>query len=594
MFQDIFRGNNASKGLGAPKSLLRAIIGYSPANIIPALMAIATIVVFTRLLPPRELGYYAFAQACFSFGQVVAFSSLQLSVTRFFTTDPLAQRHWIASAYRGYLAYAAVTAAIFAIIILLSVSDPELRQILWVAIPALLARGLVMVNLGIHRRLQNVGRYNMVECGQPVIAFVVSVLLVGATGMGAVALLWGLLAAAALAVLIDLPLLIKAFSAPDRVMMGDMARYGTPLAVTYALSAFSAYADRGFLLGFIGAAAVGVYGIAYNLVDRATSLIFISVNIGAFPMALMALDAEGPEAARSQMRRTAMVLLTLAVPAAAGMACTAHSIAAVLVGAQYREAVGTIMPWLALSLFIRGLSVHFFEHAFHLGRKTKMSLAALVPVAVLNFALNAVLIPQDGIRGGADRGHPDAGRRHRLEHRDRPACLPARISLRTRSESARRHAADVRHRALSAHQPWPDRAHCQNRGRSRRIYPSRIGVGSIAAAEESDSVLKRAQCPEARHDLLFHHLFGQRAGKAVAHPSRAVYDEGLRHAVNAEIDSGAATRIHADPCIGIAQRRQILLRIGGWVLVVDAVDRHAHDLREFRQHRSLGAARRAP
>src|SRR5690606_34886554 len=70
--------------------------------------------------------------------------------------------------------------------------------------------------------------------------------------------------------------------------------------------------------------------------------------------------------------------------------------------------------------------------------------------------------------------------------------------------------------------------------------------------------------------------------------------EGFRHAVDAPVDHCAATLIHADGVIGIAELAQETERVLRLVLVVDARDPDAIILRQLHEQRMLLTARHAP
>src|ERR1043166_7495377 len=78
----------------------------------------------------------------------------------------------------------------------------------------------------------------------------------------------------------------------------------------------------------------------------------------------------------------------------------------------------------------------------------------------------------------------------------------------------------------------------------------------------------------------------------VADAPLAIDNEGLRDAIDAPIDADPAV-IGADPRIRVAERRDPRHRGILFVLVVDAVDRHALGRGERLQYGMLGAARRA-
>ncbi|MCB1884524.1 MAG: oligosaccharide flippase family protein [Geminicoccaceae bacterium] len=381
--------------------LLKTILGYAPSNVVPAIMAVATISVFTRLLPPEAFGRYALTQAVILFGQAAAFYGLQVSVTRFHERSSATRQlgPLLGSAYACYAACALAATLGFVGFVLVLRPAPALAAVLWLALPTMLLRGLVYVNLASHRGAGRIARYNLVEVGQSVLAFVVALVLVVGFGFGAGGLVWGLLAGAAAVLAIDLPLMRRFVNRPERGLLKDLWRFGAPLCVAHLLSAVVLYCDRLFIERLLGAAAVGLYAAAFAVVDRAVSLVFMAVTLGAYPLAIKALEREGRDAARRQHARNGVALLALALPAAAGLAAAAPQVAHVLVGEAYREGVVALIPWVAGLALLRGFSAHFFDQALHLGRRTDLFFYALGPAAVVAALLNLLLLPVLGLSG---------------------------------------------------------------------------------------------------------------------------------------------------------------------------------------------------
>src|SRR4029453_314244 len=125
-----------------------------------------------------------------------------------------------------------------------------------------------------------------------------------------------------------------------------------------------------------------VYAVAFGIVDRPVTLVFMAVNLAAFPLAIDRLERQGVAAAREQLLRNATILLALAVPAVVGLACVARPLAAVLVGEAYRPGVVALLPWLAGLALLRGLGTHYLDHAIHLAGRTGLFLWTLGPPAV--------------------------------------------------------------------------------------------------------------------------------------------------------------------------------------------------------------------
>jgi O-antigen/teichoic acid export membrane protein len=381
--------------------LLRSILGFAPANILPALTTVAIIVVFTRVMPPDQFGWYAVAQATVLIAQALAFGGLQLAVTRYHAARQEAGElpALLATAYASFLVLAALVTVLAAGAILLLAPEPALAAVLWAALPLLLLRGLVALNQAVHRGALTIRRYNLVEAVQSLAGLAMALLLALALDLGAVGLVLGLAAGSLLAALGDAGLIARHLGWPDSACLREVRRYALPLMASYGLAALIVHVDRLFLERLAGPEATALYAVAFGIVDRPVTLVFMAVNLAAFPLAIDRLERQGVAAARAQLLRTATILLALAVPAVAGLACVARPLAAALVGEAYRPGVVALLPWLAGLALLRGMGTHYLDHAIHLAGRTGLFLWTLGPPAVASLLLNPLLIPAFGLAG---------------------------------------------------------------------------------------------------------------------------------------------------------------------------------------------------
>src|SRR6185312_7319675 len=58
-----------------------------------------------------------------------------------------------------------------------------------------------------------------------------------------------------------------------------------------------------------------------------------------------------------------------------------------------------VMPWIAAAAILNGMSTHYFDHAFHLGKKSHLLLFTQGPTAAFNLVMNLTLIPRYGYMG---------------------------------------------------------------------------------------------------------------------------------------------------------------------------------------------------
>jgi O-antigen/teichoic acid export membrane protein len=71
----------------------------------------------------------------------------------------------------------------------------------------------------------------------------------------------------------------------------------------------------------------------------------------------------------------------------------------VLLGEAFQRVAGQLMPWIALSTFLRGVKAYYFDLAFQLGLRTDLQIWAVAVAAVVNVGLNLWWIPTYGLFG---------------------------------------------------------------------------------------------------------------------------------------------------------------------------------------------------
>jgi O-antigen/teichoic acid export membrane protein len=183
--------------------------------------------------------------------------------------------------------------------------------------------------------------------------------------------------------------------------MVGLIEYAWPLVAVAATAVILQNSDR-FLLGSLaGTSVLGIFAVAYNLVERPTSLICSSISTATFPLVVQVLENQGREAARLQAGRNGIALLLVTLPACAGLALTADYIAASLVGPAFRSGVAALLPIMGFTALARGLRAHFIDHAFHLSGRPLLMLWTYGPATVMNIALNIYVVPRYGMMGAA-------------------------------------------------------------------------------------------------------------------------------------------------------------------------------------------------
>lgn len=387
--------------------MYRQIFGYIPSNVIPALVSVLMIYAYTRLLSPAAFGIYSYIFSAVLVVQTSLFYALPIAVMRFYPAAALGGRRdgLLKEAYAVFYVMSVVIAAICIAIGLLVNLPEQFRIAAWLALPMLLFRSLVQLNQAINRSANLMGRFNTIECVHAVLGFGLGLLAMQTLGFGAEAIVVGLLIAAILCSLVDFNLLASPFRPSaghlDRRELVRLVEYAWPLVAVAATAMILQNSDR-FLVGSLaGAEALGIFAVAYNLVERPTTLICSSISTATFPLVVQVLEHEGREAARIQAGRNGIALLAVTLPACAGLALTANYVSASLVGPAFRDGVAALLPIMSLTALARGLRAHFIDHAFHLSGRPLLMLWTYGPATLLNIALNLYVVPRYGMFGAA-------------------------------------------------------------------------------------------------------------------------------------------------------------------------------------------------
>jgi O-antigen/teichoic acid export membrane protein len=383
----------------------RLILGYAPANIVPAAIALGSIAVFTRVLEPKAFGEYSLAFSVMMVLQAILFYGPTTALTRFYAhaVAEQAEAAFLKLVYGLMLCFGIAALAIWSLASWLGAHSGSGGAGLALVMPLLLLRSLVVTNQTVNRADGLMLRLNVIECLHAVIGAGAGVLLVAAGWHSGDAVMTGLLIGAATCAAIDVRrLACLANPAPiDRKRLREIVRFVWPLMLAWVVLCSLQYADRFIVDSFAGAAQLAVYVVAFSLVDRPITLICMSVTAGTFQVAVDTYVRDGAEAGRMQAGRNGAVLLGLALPACAGLMLESHSIASVLVGPALRGGVAALVPVMAVTSLLRGVSAHFVDHAFHLSNASIRLFFVYLPSAAANIALSALLVPRYGMIAAA-------------------------------------------------------------------------------------------------------------------------------------------------------------------------------------------------
>lgn len=385
--------------------MLKHILFYAPARIIPALLSLLSVAVFTRVMSVENYGYFALATAVLNAGQAFLNQWLCQGIMRFYPgmKDDGARSHLFAAC--GVLFWITSLAVLVAGGLVLGGfwSPGVLRTTLLFTLPQYVLFALVSLVLRVHMIRMESKRYSLLQVAQTVGSTLASLALVTFVAPEPELAVLGVAVGYLLLLVLDWRT-TRLFLLPNGTPREDMKQlfhFGWPVMVTAALGFAISRADRFILQALMGPEAVGMYTAGYSLAEQAIAALFMIIVMVSHPMAVQALEAGSREALDRQLRLNATWVIGLGLPGAVGFAMLAPELTTLFLGQAFRADAVALIPWVAAGTFLASLKAHYFDHAFTLARKNHFLLYALIPTALLNLGLNFALVPRLGIPGAA-------------------------------------------------------------------------------------------------------------------------------------------------------------------------------------------------
>ena len=380
--------------------VLRNSLLYLAGRLFPAVLQLAALALFSRLLTPSEYGRYAMIVAAAAIANGFIFQWSSLGVFRFLPAAGSREPVSISTAYRVLAALAVLCVAVSAATLV--ILNNAQRLVVVAGLLVLLTQATYELTQQIFVAREQPFRFGLVAVTRALVAI----------GVGTALLLlgwreWGVLIGVAAGFLLPAALggwhgiRLSASTAGDPGRVRDYWRYGFPISLSIGVLLLAHSGDR-LIIGFLAdSASAGVYSVAYDLGAQSVTMIMMVVNMAAYPMVIRILDQIGADAARRQLRRNGIVLMAVGLWIAVCLTALAADMSTLLLGAPFRSQAALIIVPVSVASLLNGIRAFYFDTAFQLARRTGNQIWIATSVAVTGTVLNVVLVPAFGAYGAA-------------------------------------------------------------------------------------------------------------------------------------------------------------------------------------------------
>ena len=296
----------------------RQMLGYIPVNLANIIVSFGTIAVLTRLFDGAEFGRYALAVASMHFVHMALFTWVEAAMSRFYAK---AERNanmasHMKTSYAICLLLGLIGLPLFLGIVYCLPLDTHMKMILAFALGSTCLTLIFNIAIEAHKAAERIGRYSTIFTSQSLLGFSVGILLILMTPLREVAPFIGIMIANVMAILIDLPFMLKRMKGGkvEEARAREFFVYGMPICLSLMLSYVLSQGDLFFIKYFMGDTSVGQYNAGYNLANRSLDVVFIWVGMAVTPIAITALEHDGIEKTQEILKTYGSTLLLLILP----------------------------------------------------------------------------------------------------------------------------------------------------------------------------------------------------------------------------------------------------------------------------------------
>jgi len=376
-------------------ALLRHSGIYFLARILSGAAGFAIIAVYTRLLSAQEFGELALALAGVGFVVVLVTDCLTMSMLRFLPDDSRAAR---ATTLWGLILPMAAFAGM-ALLAVLLFAPVRWRVELALCAGLLLASLLHRFQLTIAQGAFRPGQYAWLGSIESVLDMLLGITLVW-LGYGVAGALLGTTFAALVTVAVNWRGWWISWKFFDAALGRQMVRFGLPLIASTSFGWLAEYSGRWLLGVFGGVDQAGLYAAGYDLQMNMLGVSLIVIQLAGYPLTISAFAERGIKAAQAQLRLLSSFIILIVLPEAVGIVMTGPLLATIFLGEEFRPLTVSLLPVLVTATFLKALLI-YVNYGYFLGARTDLTLLSMAVAAVVDLALNVMLIPRHGPAGAA-------------------------------------------------------------------------------------------------------------------------------------------------------------------------------------------------
>lgn len=390
------------------KKAVRDIAIYFPGKLLPALIGLITIPIFSRLFKPAEYGILAIIGVFTTAGSIAVSNWLSSSVVRFLPhyrhKNQLGRFYSTTICSYGLSLAALIVFGVPVCLIIKPTVSANVYRLLPLAGLITAAGGLFTILQTIMRADQKAKQFVVVELSMACGSLIAGLSLVLIFRLGVDGIFWGSLL---VMVIVNTGMIYSLFKANRMIRLDgfsgaslrEFAAYGLPGGVATIGTWLLSMSDR-YLIEYIrGTTEVGLYSMGYGIADKSINLVIASLALAVGPILINTWESENREATAGLLGQITRIVIILTIPMAIGLSILSDAVFRVFTTAAYMPGA-SVLPWVALGAILYGLG-HLACVGLSIAKKTMIMARNYITAGFANVILNVLFIPDHGFIAAA-------------------------------------------------------------------------------------------------------------------------------------------------------------------------------------------------
>lgn len=390
--------------------LLKHFSHFFGGNMLGLLLSLLTFPILTRLLTHEEYGVLALVNTTVAMVVALAKGGLSDGIIRFYrdyASDPTRLRVFTATVLTRALLLSAIVVALYLFFIPRVQTqlriDASFAAAFTVMAVYLAVRPLNIVVLNYQRATGKTLLFNGTELAVRTLGIALSLGLLLWVTRDLTGYFVGIAVAEIIGSVILFRWLLSNYTfAPGNVskdLTWSLARFGVPLLLTELSYLLLQSADRYILVAYHGEAVLGEYSVGYNIPAYINQLVMFPLSYAIVPLYTDMYAKEGVTHTQAFLNRVLNYYIGGILLLCAGYAAVAQDTIVLLASTTYAE-TASFSPIILVGLVFLGMN-YILNAGLYLKKRTLHMLAIMLAAALLNIALNLMLIPYWGATGAA-------------------------------------------------------------------------------------------------------------------------------------------------------------------------------------------------